>query len=182
MRWRLLLTVVLGLILGSLTPATASALDLIVVSPTDGAVITGDTVTIVCQVSDFNIVPSSVPEMEAGQQPQANRPGEGHVHFTLDLSPMVIWGSTEPYTFTDVPAGEHLLRIELVENDHSSLSPPVVRQIRFRTEAAPTTADTATLPNAGAGGGVAAPTAGPLLVALATVVVLASLCWRRRPV
>jgi len=73
---------------------------------------------------------------QAGKHPEVNRPGEGHLHFMLDLEPLVVWERPEPYTFTDVPPGEHQLMVEVVENDHSSLAPPVIRAIHFRTAAA----------------------------------------------
>jgi hypothetical protein len=81
----------------------------------------------------FNIVPSSVPIAEAGKHPELNRPGEGHVHLMLDLQPLVVWFKTDPYTFHGVPPGEHQLMVELVNNDHASLSPPVIQLVRFRS-------------------------------------------------
>jgi hypothetical protein len=108
---------------------------LAVTAPTDGETISGTTVTVRFEVTDFTIVASDVPLEEAGRRPEANRPGEGHVHLMLDTFPVVVWTQDAPYTFTDVPPGEHLLTVELAENDHAPLSPPVVQQVRFRTVA-----------------------------------------------
>jgi hypothetical protein len=90
-----------------------------------------------------------VPVSEAGKHPEANRPGEGHVHFVLDLQPLVVWENGDSYTFSNVPPGEHQLMVELVQNDHSSFSPPVMRQIRFQTSITPQTMPaTGTAPDA----------------------------------
>lgn len=115
--------------------SVASAQELIVSSPTSGEMVTGSDVTVQFEATEFSIVPSDVPVDQAAQQPDANRPGEGHVHLILDLGPVVIWNTAEPYTFTNVPPGEHRLMVELANNDHSPLSPPVVREVLFRTTA-----------------------------------------------
>jgi hypothetical protein len=113
--------------------------------------VAGPDVTVAFEVTDFRLVPSGVPLAEMGRHPEANRPGEGHLHFMLDLQPLVVHERAEPYTFRDVAAGEHRLVVELVNNDHSSLDPPLVRQVRFRVEpAASDASQPERLPNAGA--------------------------------
>jgi hypothetical protein len=90
-----------------------------------------------------------VPVTEAGKRPDANQPGKGMVHLTLDLLPLAILDQGDTYTFTDIPAGEHQLEVELATNDHSLLAPPVVQVVRFRTvagQALPTTGAAATSP------------------------------------
>lgn len=104
-------------------------------SPQSGDTIDGSSVTVSYDVSGFTVAPSTVPLEAAGQRPEANRPEEGHVHLMLDLLPVVVLESTEPYTFTNVQPGEHQLVVELVNNDHSPLSPPIVQTVRFRTTA-----------------------------------------------
>jgi hypothetical protein len=74
-----------------------------------------------------------VPLSEAGKHPEVNHPGEGHLHFALDLQPLVVWEKSDPYTFPNIPPGDHQLMVELANNDHSSLSPRVMRQITFKT-------------------------------------------------
>ncbi len=154
-----------ALVLGPRALSAATGPDLALISPTDGALVTGDAVTVTFGVRDFAIVPSQIPVSELGKRPDANRPGEGHVHLMLDLAPLVVWERGEPYTFTGVPAGEHQLMVELVNNDHSSLSPPVVRQVRLRTAPA--------APRAGAGvtGHASAVLGAPVLLALAALAV-----------
>lgn len=133
MRFPMLVMIALVVVIGLATPAAAQTPTLTVNAPTDGAVIQGSEVTIEFGVSGFSLVPSTVPLSEAGKRPEANRPGEGHLHFLLDLQPVIVWERAEPYTLTDVAPGEHQLTVELVNNDHSPLAPPIVRQIRFRT-------------------------------------------------
>jgi hypothetical protein len=132
MRHLLILGVLLGLVIGSLSPVAAAGPTLTVTAPKDGASITGGTVTVEFTATDFKIVPSTVPVSEFGKRPDANRPGEGHVHLTLDAQPLVVWYSADPYTFKAVAAGDHQLMVELVNNDHSSLTPQVMQTIRFR--------------------------------------------------
>lgn len=133
MRRMIAFVAVLLLLLSPYASAAQSSPELVVSAPADGATITGTDVAVSFQVSGINLVPSGVPLAEAGKRPEANRPGEGHLHFMLDLLPIVVWEHPEPYTFNNITPGEHQLMVELVNNDHSPLSPPVVKQIRFRT-------------------------------------------------
>jgi hypothetical protein len=103
--------------------------------PSDSGVVAGTNVTVRFSATGIRLVPTTVPIAQAGQRPDANRPGEGHVHFMLDAQPLVVWERAEPYTFANVPPGDHVLMVELVQNDHGPLSPPIARQIRFRTTA-----------------------------------------------
>ncbi len=150
-------------------PAAAKGPGITVTAPGNGITIQGANVTVDFSVADFALVQTSVPLTEAGKRPEANRAGEGHIHFMLDVWPVVVWERGEPYTFTDVPAGEHQLMVELVNNDHSSLSPPVIQQIRFRTAMM--------MPMAGM-----APRTqnAPLLVLLALGLISSALVLRRR--
>lgn len=119
--------------LGVNVPVAGAVPEITVISPANGAVVQGTSVTIVFNTRDLTVVRSPVPLDEGGQHPEVNRPGQGHVHFYLDLLPVVIWERATPYTFTNVPAGEHELTIELETNDHTDFDPPVTQQLRFRT-------------------------------------------------
>src|SRR5690349_22197553 len=114
MRRLRILSVLFVLALSSPSPAVAAGPELTVQSPVDGAVVEGDTVKVAFTASGLTIVPSSVPVSEAGKHPEANKPGEGHVHLVLDLQPLVIWEKTEPYSFSNVAPGQHQLMVELV--------------------------------------------------------------------
>lgn len=115
------------------------------VQPPPNGVVAGTTVTIQLQISGFKVVPSTVPLTQAGKDPAINVPGEGHIHFLLDAQPLGIQYQNAPIVLTNVPVGTHTLMVELVNNDHSSLTPPVMQQITFRTVPA-------TLPTSGGGG------------------------------
>jgi LPXTG-motif cell wall-anchored protein len=114
-------------------PATAATPMLTVAAPTNGAVIAGSNVTVEFTANGFTITPSTVGLADYGKRPDLNRPNEGHLHLTLDLGPLVVWDQNQPYTFTNVPPGPHQLTVELANNDHSSLTPPVVQRIQFTT-------------------------------------------------
>ncbi len=143
MRQVSILLAMVMLVLGVAAPVAAQGPTLSVSAPQNGAVINGNTVTINFTTSNIKLVPTTIPIAEAGKHPEANHQGEGHVHFVLDLQPLVVWEKADPYTFTNVPAGDHQLMVEVVQNDHSSFSPPVMQQIRFRSgmpQALPVTA------------------------------------------
>ena len=140
MKRRLFFSLLIALALSRATAVAAQEPELMVQSPSSGQAIKGTDVPVVFHSMSFNIVPSSVPLSEAGKHPELNRAGEGHVHLMLDLQPLVVWYKSDPYSFTNLPPGEHQLMVELVNNDHSSLSPPVVQIVRFHVELAiPTT-------------------------------------------
>ncbi len=146
MRWLLIVTVWSMLILSPLSAVAQEGPTLTVTAPKDGAVLKASNVTLKFDVTDFTFVPSNVPLAEAGKQPEANRPGEGHLHARLDLQPVVVLTRDEPYTFTNIPPGEHQLTVEVAQNDHSPFSPPVVQQIRFRTTGPETLPETGSQP------------------------------------
>ncbi len=129
----LLFSVLLSAVQGA-APAAAQqqSPQLTITDPSDGQTVTTPEVQVTFQVAGLNVVPSNVPLNEAGQHPEVNRPGEGHLHFMLDLNPLQVWYRTDPFTLSNVPPGRHRLMVELVNNDHSSLSPPVVREIQFQ--------------------------------------------------
>ena len=161
MRAFLILIATLLLVLAVHSPVVGQGAELSITSPIDGEQIVGNSITVLFQAEGFKIIPSSVPLEEAGKRPDANRPGEGHLHFMLDLQPVVVWEKETAYTFTDVPPGQHLLTIELVNNDHSSLTPPLVLQRRVEvlggkntspggtTQPQPNTGTAQSLPDAG---------------------------------
>ena len=131
MRQVRMLAVLVMLMLSMASPAAAQGPTLVVSAPKNDAVIDGNTVTVTFTVSNIKVVPTSVAVEEAGKRPEVNRSGEGHLHFVLDLQPLVVWEKGDPYTFTDVLAGRHQLMVELVQNDHSSFSPRVMQMIQF---------------------------------------------------
>ena len=105
-----------------------------ILTPRDGADVTGNSVTIDIQTANFNIV-------DKQGQPAVDH--EGHVHFFMDVNPIPTtagqpavptsgtWAhvSASTYTFTNISPGTHTFAVELVNNDHTPLVPPVVATI-----------------------------------------------------
>lgn len=152
--------------------AAAQGVQLTVSAPREAATIRGTTFTVQFQASGIRIVDTTVPIAEAGKRPDANKPGEGHLHFMLDLQPLVVWTKGDPYTFTNVPPGEHQLMVEVAENDHSPLSPPVRTQIRFTTQL--------DLPQTGAGTNGHPGLITALLILAGTLLIVGSLPLQRQ--
>src|SRR5262245_26728039 len=98
---RVRLLAVLLLLFVIVAPVAAAGPSLSVTSPKNGADIEGNTVTVRFTTSDINLVATTVPVAEAGKHPEVNQPGEGHLHFVLDLQPLVVWEKGDPYTFTN---------------------------------------------------------------------------------
>lgn len=63
----------------------------------------------------------------------ASKTGEGHFHVIVDDSPFVKVFNKR-YTISDLGVGEHTITVELMNNDHSSYSPKIVRSITFSVE------------------------------------------------
>jgi hypothetical protein len=125
----------------NVAPAPAAAAPTIsIVSPSNGASLQSANITVTVAVNNFNVV---------DKQGQANVPGEGHIHFYLDVAAPTTPGqvaipatgtwahvATTTYTFDNVDAGSHTIAVELVNNDHTPLVPPVVSNISVNETAA----------------------------------------------
>jgi hypothetical protein len=116
-------------------PADSSQPTLAVTSPAEGQNLPASTLTMTFLVTNFQIVPSTVPLGEAGMHPDLNRAGQGHLHLMLDLQPLIVWDQNQPYVFSNLPVGTHQLMVELANNDHSSLNPRVAQTIQFSVQA-----------------------------------------------
>jgi hypothetical protein len=105
----------------------------VILTPRDGGVVSAGSVTITAQASNFNLVTPS-------GQPNASH--EGHIDYFMDLKapitpgqpvtgPDTVFASSPQasYTWKKVTAGVHTFSIELVNNDDTPLSPPVVANI-----------------------------------------------------
>jgi hypothetical protein len=125
-------------------PTTAAVPGISIVSPSNGASLPAGDVTVTASVSNFNVV---------DKQGQANVPGQGHIHFYLDVAAPTTPGqvaipasgtwahvATLTYTFSNVAAGSHTIAVELVNNDHTPLVPPAVDTITINVTGAPAAA------------------------------------------
>jgi hypothetical protein len=112
---------------------TAATPKVIITSPRDVAIVGPDNFTVIISVENFRLVDSLG---------QANVPGEGHVHYFLDVEPPTAPGvpavtssgryvptTATSYTWFNVTGGFHIVAVELVNNDHTPLVPPATHQI-----------------------------------------------------
>ena len=120
---------VIALRLGT-APATPQ---ITITSPANNSSVAAGNVTVSVQVSNFNLV---------DKLSQTNVPGEGHIHYFKDVDPPTTPGQpavTAPgtyaataatsYTWQDVAPGSHSFSVELVNNNHTPLVPPVVATV-----------------------------------------------------
>jgi len=109
-------------------------------SPEDGDTVDGPDVTLEVDVDDFDVV-------DKLGQPAVE--GEGHIHYYMDVDDVpteagraAVTGDERTYhatadtthTFEDVEPGEHTFAVQLVNNDHTPLEPPVVEEITVTVE------------------------------------------------
>ncbi len=112
-----------------------------ILSPQDDEQVWTGNLTISVQVINFNLV---------DRLGQPASPGEGHIHYFFDVKAPATPGqpaTTAPGTFAAttstshtwniVARGIHLLSVELVNNDHTSLDPPVVTSVAVDAEILP---------------------------------------------
>lgn len=102
---------------------------LTVVTPSQDQTIYGDRIPILLSVENFQIV-----DYQTNPKPIS---GQGHIHLWLDeqnpTRESAVKLTTDSFTYTDVNSGAHSLRAELVANNHTSLAPPVVVTVNFRS-------------------------------------------------
>jgi photosystem II stability/assembly factor-like uncharacterized protein len=112
----------------------------VITEPKDGADMPTGDITVSVQVANFNLV---------DKLGQTNVPREGHIHYFLDVEVPTVAGkpaTTTPGTFVATPEtsctwknvgpGAHILSVELVNNDHTPLEPPVVASVMVNVKAA----------------------------------------------
>lgn len=106
----------------------------------DGATIEAGDIEVALDVGDFNVVD------KLGEAAVA---GEGHVHFYLNAGELPTTPgepavtddettyhaeATTSYTWQGVRPGEHIFAVQLVNNDHTPLEPPVTDEITVTVE------------------------------------------------
>lgn len=99
-----------------------------ILTPGEGQTLYGSKIPVLFAVDNFKL-------SDFQNKPQIA--GQGHIHVWLDEqnpskdnAKEVIEDSS---TYDDVPYGDHKLTAELVNNDHSSLKPPVSLTVSFKT-------------------------------------------------
>lgn len=117
--------------------SAAPAVD--ITAPADGATVPAGDVTVTVEASNFEVVD----RLNADPAP-----GEGHVHFYMDVDQIPTTpgqpavsaqgtyhaSATTSYTWTDVAPGEHTFAVQLVNNNHTPLDPPVVAEVTVTVE------------------------------------------------
>src|SRR5438309_11073894 len=113
-----------------------------IVEPAEGATLNAGDIKVAVEVKKFNIV---------DKIGQAAVDGEGHIHYYIDAGeiptkdgqPAVTKSNntyhaqaTKEYTWPNVSAGEHTFAVQLVNNDHTPLRPPVIAQVTVTVKAA----------------------------------------------
>lgn len=93
-----------------------------IISPQDGQIVKGPTVTIGISAFNFTAVPVGSPVKD----------GEGHFHVWLDSYKKISAGNV--FVFENVTSGRHSVAAELVKSDHSSLSPKIMQSININVE------------------------------------------------
>jgi hypothetical protein len=136
---KILMSIALATILAVLCTGCITAVpELAITSPADNAVINGSSVTITVEVKNFNLV---------DKIGQANVPGQGHLVYFLDVVPPTDQGlpvvysperavasTSTTYAWENVGVGEHVLGVELVNNDDTPLDPAVVSTIHVMVQ------------------------------------------------
>jgi outer membrane protein assembly factor BamB len=126
-------------IIGFRIGATAPSIKF--VNPSDGNAIAAGDITVTAEATNFKLV---------DQLGKSNAAGQGHIHCFLDTDAPTVQGqpavtaadtyaatAATTYTWKNVPAGTHTLSLELVNNDHTPLNPPVVQKITVTTDNLP---------------------------------------------
>jgi hypothetical protein len=119
----------------------SSETDVIITRPSQGGTVEAGSVTVSVEVKKFDVVD------KIGEAP---RDGEGHVHFYIDVGEIpTVDGepatteegtyhaqATTEFTWEDVELGAHTFAVQLVNNDHTPLRPPVIAQVTVEAEEA----------------------------------------------
>ena len=93
-----------------------------IVAPKNNEIIKSSKIAVELKAENFNVVPIGSPVED----------NEGHFHVWLDSNKIVTTEKT--VVFENVTSGKHTIVAELVNSDHSSLSPRVTKSITVNVE------------------------------------------------
>lgn len=111
----------MGLFILTAPPVDAAA-NISIMHPMEDHVVYGDEMDLNLSISDFTLNASAI----GGP----NVAGEGHWHLYINGN-LIAPYATENLHLAQLPQGDHLIEVELVENDHSSLSPKVMASVNI---------------------------------------------------
>jgi predicted small secreted protein len=100
-------------------PSTDATLTIVV--PSNGDVLDGEAIDVRLELEGARVVDQTSTNL---------RPDEGHLHVLLDDQLLSMTEGLEQ-TLHDVPAGQHLLEVEFVANDHAPFDPRVIAKVAF---------------------------------------------------
>lgn len=114
-----------------------------IISPKDGAVIHGSTVTVRVAVSNFKLVPPVLVGPNHWSQIPLLKGNQGHIHYLLDsasslvLTRDVVVRTT--HTWTDVAPGRHTITAYLANSQHAAFpgAAPAVIHITVKPQSSP---------------------------------------------
>ena len=125
------LAAILGIVAGASADQTIR-----IVSPTEGASVSGPTVTITVDAGTLKLVPAG----------DATSLDQLHIHYLLDVDPSpyldgkrdipfgdphIIHSADLSHTFTDVPPGKHQVTVILTYSNHIAVQPAVAPTVHF---------------------------------------------------
>ena len=111
-------------------------------SPKEGAMINTTNVTVMSNYTNFSVIPHFG---------MANVKGQGHLHYFKDVTAPTTQGqpattangtwnqsASDTYNWSNLTPGKHTFSVELVNNDHTPLNPPVVTMVNVTVKNATT--------------------------------------------
>jgi len=101
-----------------------STAELTIASPENGDRLAGDTAQLEIDLKGAEVVDQTSTDL---------RPDEGHLHVTLD-GKLVSMTSGTSQLLADLTAGEHLIQVEFVANDHAPFDPRVLAAVTFEVK------------------------------------------------
>jgi hypothetical protein len=99
----------------------SSPAQITIVSPKEGSVVRGPSVTVRVNLAGATIVPATTKDIT---------PTTGHLHLSLD-GKLISMNYQATQTLPDVPPGPHVLKVEFVAADHLPFDPRVITGVTF---------------------------------------------------
>ena len=102
---------------------------LTIITPSQDQTIYGNKIPILLSTENFELT-----DYQTNKLPVI---GKGHIHLWLDDASFSMESAVklieDNFIYSDVPFEDHILRAELVNNDHSSLNPPIAVTVNFKS-------------------------------------------------
>jgi hypothetical protein len=109
---------------GASSPRPSSTAQLTLLSPSNGEVIHGTSVSVKVKLTGATIVPATSANVV---------PDQGHLHVYLD-NQLAAMNFQLDGVIPNVSAGPHILRVEFVATDHAPFDPRVIVQVTFQMQ------------------------------------------------